>query len=47
MSSQGVLVMGATGTQGGAVARQLLGEEFDVHALTREPGSREARRLAE
>lgn len=47
MSSQGVLVVGATGTQGGAVAHQLLGEGVDVYALTREPGSGDARRLAE
>ena len=45
-----VLVTGATGTQGGAVADHLLSGdhgEFDVHALTRHPESNEAHDLAE
>ncbi|MFC7079776.1 NmrA/HSCARG family protein [Halorussus caseinilyticus] len=45
-----VLVTGATGTQGGAVADHLLSGdhgEFAVHALTRHPDSTPARELAE
>ena len=44
-----VLVVGATGQQGGAVANHLLsGEygEFDVHALSRSPESDACRVLA-
>jgi len=49
MSTRGVLVVGATGTQGGAVARRLLDDdhEFEVYGLTRDPASRAARRLAD
>ena len=49
MSTRGVLVVGATGTQGGAVARRLLDDDhdFEVYGLTRDPASRAARRLAE
>lgn len=50
MSQFSVLVVGATGRQGGAVADHLLsGEygEFDVHALTRSPGSDRAQALAD
>lgn len=50
MSQRSVLVVGATGKQGGAVADHLLsGEygEFDVYALTRRPESDRARALAE
>ena len=50
MSQRSVLVVGATGKQGGAVANHLLsGEygEFDVHALTRSPESERARTLAD
>ncbi|UPV74566.1 NmrA/HSCARG family protein [Halorussus limi] len=45
-----VLVTGATGTQGGAVADHLLSGdhgEFEVHALTRHPESGAAHELAE
>jgi uncharacterized protein YbjT (DUF2867 family) len=43
-----VLVTGATGHQGGAVARHLLdNDDFRVRALTRDPGKSEARQLAE
>jgi len=45
-----VLVTGATGTQGGAVADHLLSGdhgEFEVHALTRHPDGTPARDLAE
>ena len=41
-----ILVTGATGQQGGAVARALLAEGFDVRALTRKPDGPAARRLA-
>lgn len=41
-----VLVTGATGRQGGAVAHQLLKAGIPVRALTRSPGSESARQLA-
>lgn len=49
MTIWGVLVVGATGTQGGAVVRRLLAadKQFDVYALTRNPGTPAARELAE
>jgi nucleoside-diphosphate-sugar epimerase len=42
-----ILVSGATGQQGGAVARSLLGRGIGVRALTRDPAKPEARELAE
>ena len=42
-----VLVTGATGRQGGAVARNLLGRGFRVRVLTRDPQKPSARSLAE
>lgn len=42
-----VLVTGATGKQGGAVARELLRRGFHVRALTRGPSKAAARALAE
>jgi uncharacterized protein YbjT (DUF2867 family) len=42
-----VLVTGATGNQGGAVARSLLDRGFPVRALTRDPDKPEARNLDE
>lgn len=42
-----VLVIGATGTQGGAVADHLLKDSVEVHALTRNPDGDAARALAE
>ena len=42
-----VLVTGATGRQGGAVVRNLLGRGFRVRALTRDPQKPSARSLAE
>jgi uncharacterized protein YbjT (DUF2867 family) len=41
-----VLVTGATGQQGGAVARELLGRGHPVHAMTRHPEGDKARALA-
>lgn len=41
-----ILVTGATGTQGGAVARELLLRGYEVRALTRDPSSGEAQALA-
>jgi uncharacterized protein YbjT (DUF2867 family) len=41
-----VLVFGATGTQGGAVARALLDRAIPVRALVRHPGSDRAQALA-
>ena len=42
-----VLVAGATGKQGGAVARSVLDRGFRVRALTRDPEKPEARELAD
>jgi uncharacterized protein YbjT (DUF2867 family) len=42
-----ILVCGATGKQGGAVARSLLERGFRVCALTRDPQKPEAQALAE
>lgn len=42
-----VLVTGATGKQGGAVARELLQRGYRVRAVTREPGKSAAQELAE
>jgi uncharacterized protein YbjT (DUF2867 family) len=42
-----ILVCGATGKQGGAVARSLLERDFRVRALTRDPQKPEAQALAE
>lgn len=47
MAVQSVLVSGATGTQGGAVADHLLERDIDVHALTRSPESDAAQMLEE
>ncbi len=41
-----VLVTGSTGTQGGAVARQLLANGWNVRALTRSASSEKAQALA-
>lgn len=41
-----IVVTGATGRQGGAVARHLLADEWTVRAITRDPGSEAARALA-
>ena len=41
-----VLVTGATGTQGGAVARELVDRGYAVRGLTRNPDSERATALA-
>jgi uncharacterized protein YbjT (DUF2867 family) len=41
-----ILVTGATGQQGGAVARELLRAGHKLRAMTRKPGSEQARALA-
>ncbi|MEZ2131930.1 MULTISPECIES: NmrA/HSCARG family protein [unclassified Sinorhizobium] len=45
-TKRSVLVIGATGQQGGAVAQALLARGHHVKALTRKPDSEAARRLA-
>ncbi|KAH7158183.1 hypothetical protein B0J13DRAFT_190650 [Dactylonectria estremocensis] len=45
MPSSQVFVCGATGTQGGAVARSLLAKNVKVHALARDPTSDKAKAL--
>jgi uncharacterized protein YbjT (DUF2867 family) len=46
-AQQTILVAGATGQQGGAVARHLRDGGFAVRALTRDPDGEKARRLRE
>lgn len=46
MDARPVVVFGATGRQGGAVARHLLAGGWRVRAVTRKPGSAAARALA-
>jgi len=46
-AQRSILVCGATGSQGGAVARSLLDRGFRVRALTRDPHKPEARALAD
>lgn len=45
-SERTILITGATGKQGGAVARTLSGKGFTIRALTRKPESEAARSLA-
>jgi uncharacterized protein YbjT (DUF2867 family) len=47
MNNKIIAVTGATGQQGGAVARKLLAEEWKVRALTRDSNKPAARALAE
>jgi uncharacterized protein YbjT (DUF2867 family) len=44
--SNGILVTGATGQQGGAVARELLARGYHVRASTRKPDAEKAQTLA-
>jgi uncharacterized protein YbjT (DUF2867 family) len=44
---QVILITGATGHQGGAVAHELLAKGYTVRAMTRKPDSPAAKRLAE
>jgi uncharacterized protein YbjT (DUF2867 family) len=44
--NENILVTGATGKQGGAVARELLARGYSIRAMTRKPESEEARALA-
>ncbi|HEX4834037.1 MAG TPA: NmrA/HSCARG family protein [Trebonia sp.] len=46
-SDKTILVLGGTGRQGGAVARQLLQRGWTVQALVRDPGASGARALAD
>ena len=46
-SSKIILVTGATGTQGGAVARELVKRGYSVQGLSRNPGSQRALELTE
>jgi uncharacterized protein YbjT (DUF2867 family) len=46
MNNKIIAVTGATGQQGGAVARKLLAEGWEVRALTRDPGKPAAQELA-
>src|SRR6478609_9231688 len=47
MANKTVLITGATGHQGGAIARELLrAGGFNVHALTRKPDGEPAKALA-
>jgi uncharacterized protein YbjT (DUF2867 family) len=41
-----ILITGATGKQGGAVLRELVGQGFSLHAMTRKPDSDAAREIA-
>jgi uncharacterized protein YbjT (DUF2867 family) len=47
MTSDPVLMFGATGTQGGAITRELLSRAVPVRALVRDPTSERARALAD
>ena len=46
MSERTILISGATGKQGGALAHELTGKGFTLRALTRKPDSDAARALA-
>ena len=47
MSTQAILVTGATGKQGGAVVNALLDSNFEILALTRNAASQSAQKLAQ
>ena len=44
--NRNILVTGATGKQGGAVARELLAKGYPIRAMTRNPDAENARALA-
>lgn len=44
-SNRTILVVGATGNQGGSVARSLIGRGFSVHGMTRDPSQPAAQEL--
>jgi len=46
MNGKTIAVAGATGQQGGAVARRMLAEGWRVRALTRDPSKPQAQELA-
>jgi uncharacterized protein YbjT (DUF2867 family) len=46
MADRRVLITGATGQQGGAVARELAGKGFQIRAMTRKPDGDAARAVA-
>jgi len=46
MAERTIVITGATGNQGGAVARELVGKGFHLKALTRKPDSDPAKALA-
>ncbi len=46
MSNRTILITGATGQQGGATARALMGKGFNIRALTRKPDGDAAKALA-
>ena len=45
-TNEKILVTGATGQQGGAVARELLSRGYSIRAMTRNPEKEKARELA-
>jgi uncharacterized protein YbjT (DUF2867 family) len=45
MTDKTILITGATGSQGGAVARELVGKGFKLRGLTRKPESDKAKEL--
>ncbi len=46
MSEKSILITGVTGSQGGAVARELVGKGFKLRGLTRKPDGDAAKQLA-
>jgi uncharacterized protein YbjT (DUF2867 family) len=46
MSEKSILITGVTGSQGGAVARELVGKGFKLRGLTRKPDGEAAKQLA-
>jgi uncharacterized protein YbjT (DUF2867 family) len=46
MAEKSILITGVTGSQGGAVARELVGKGFKLRGLTRKPDSEAAKQLS-